>query len=400
MARLTFTLIFILIPSILAQCTVEKAGPSFKRAVYEFSTNLLTRVAQEKENHFVASTFSIWTLLMSASLGATDSTLAELKQVLNLENNKCFNNKYLEIANSINSDNNTDVILEKASKVYVDSDLQILKPFRRKISQAGSTFETISFNDNYLAAVTINEYVSEVTHETIEEIVSPADVNHVLMVMLDAIYFKGPWKTQFSTAETEQSPFYNERGNEIGSVNLMYLSSAFKMRSIGNIRASVLELEYGNDGRYSMYLFLPFEGTPLYSVIENLKVISISTINKLFKELNQETVMVQIPRFKITSDLSNLKELLIDMGLKSMFDDSARFSLISHYPLYVSTFIQNAEIEVTEEGTVASAATEAGYGFRTLPEQFIVNRPFLFMIVDKKYDIPLFTGAYSKPSLF
>ncbi|CAH2098051.1 unnamed protein product [Euphydryas editha] len=401
MARLTFFLIFVSIPSLFAQCTVEKAEPFFRRAVYEFSTNLLTRVAQENENHFVTSTLSVWSLLASVSVGATDSTLAELKQVLNLKNNKCFNNKYLQIANSIKSDNNTEVVLEKTSQIYVDDSLPILKPFKTKLLKAGSKFEALSFRDTDRAAQTINDYVSIVTHETIDEIVSPGDLEDVLMIMLDAIYFKGIWKSQFSYENTKQSEFHNERGTQIGNVNLMYMYNSFKMVAIDNINATVLEIEYGNDNRYSMFIFLPFYHVSLYSVIENLKVISLSTINRLFEEIEERPLTVQIPRFKITSDISNLKELLIDMGLKSMFDsNSASFSLISNYPLYVSNFIQKADIEVTEEGTVASAVTEAGYTFRTIPEEFIANRPFVFMIVDKKFDVPLFTGAYSKPSLF
>ncbi|XP_050356751.1 serine protease inhibitor 77Ba-like [Nymphalis io] len=402
MSRLTFLLICGLIPSLLAQCTVKKIEPLFKRSVYEFSVDLLTRIAQEKENHFVTSTLSTWILLTCTSLGATETTLAELKQVLKLENNKCFNNNYLKLASRVTNNNSSDVVLERSASVYVDSKLDIRNIFKKRISKFGvSQIESISFSDTDKAAQYINDFASRATHDTIDDVVSPGDLDDVVMIIIDAIYFKGSWQTPFVYEETEMSAFYNERDIQIGDVNLMYLTGLFNIRTIQKINAKVLELPYGKNNLYSMLVFLPTEQTSLYSVIENLKSISLSTIRKLFNDFGPQMVSVQMPRFKITSDLTNLRELLADMGLKTMFDSAqAQFSIISDYPLYVSNFVQKADIEVTEEGTVASAVTNAEFSFRTMPDEFIANRPFLFMIIDKKAEIPIFTGAYSKPSLF
>ncbi|XP_028160891.1 serpin B6-like [Ostrinia furnacalis] len=91
------------------------------------------------------------------------------------------------------------------------------------------------------------------------------------------------------------------------------------------------------------------------------------------------------------------------MGLRDMFDaNRARFPEISDYQLHVSSFIQKADVEVTEEGTVAAAVTEMGFSFRSSvqAENFLANKPFFFMIVDRKTEVPVFSGAYSKPKLF
>ena len=45
-----------------------------------------------------------------------------------------------------------------------------------------------------------------------------------------------------------------------------------------------------------------------------------------------------------------------------MFSDKADFSNLSEQPLYVSSAIQDAKIEVTEEGTEAAAATAVSIG--------------------------------------
>ncbi|CAH2237972.1 jg7826 [Pararge aegeria aegeria] len=402
MNKLVFLLICAFTPHAFTQCTPEKAQPFFKRSVYEFSVELLTRLAQEKENHFVASTLSAWSLLSSISLGAADITLAEMRQVLKLHKRKCFNYKYLQLANSIAVNNETDVVVEKSSAIYVDDKMPILEAFRRKMNTAaGTTFKSLAFDNADAAAQTINDYVSEATHEVIDEIVAPADLQDVLLVMIDAIFFKGAWKFPFPNENTQVEGFYNEKGTFIGKTNSMYITKTFNFRDVNIISASVIELPYGSGERYSMLVFLPHKDVSVFTVIDKLKNISLKSIQCLFDEFGPLEMALNLPRFKITSDLNNLKELLEDMGLKTMFDsNSAQFPNLSSYPTYVSNLIQKADIEVTEEGTVAAAVTEAQFSFRSSPTNFNVNKPFLFMIIDKEVDVPIFVGAYSKPSEF
>lgn len=386
----------------LAQCTLEKAEPRFRRSVYEFSVDLLTRLAQEKESHFVASTLSAWTLLAGTSLGAADTTLAELKQVLQLHKHKCFNYKYLELANSIADNNETDVVVERASAILFDDKIPILESFKAKLKIASGThFNAFPFDVPEQTAQRINNFVSYLTHEVIDEIVTPSDLYEEALLIIDAIFFKGTWKVPFPYENTRVEAFYNERGAQIGQTNSMFLSSAFSLSYVDEINSSILELPYGTGERYSMLIFLPYKDVSVYSVIEKLKLVSLKTIQQKLSKFGQETIAVNLPRFKITSELNNLKELLEDMGLKSMFmSDVAQFPNLSDYPFYVSNFIQKADIEVTEEGTVAAAVTKEEFSFRTEPGSFNVNKPFLFMVVDKRMEVPLFVGAYSKPSEF
>ncbi|XP_038218184.1 serine protease inhibitor 77Ba-like [Zerene cesonia] len=398
MMDLKVFLILCVVPCVLSQCVMKKAEPQLRRAIYDFSIELLTRIAQEKENHFVASTLSPWTLLSCLSLGAADNTLAELKHVLKLHYHKCFNNLYLEIVSKINSNSDPHVTVERSAVMFADEELSINDAFKNRIASTGiSDIEVISLGYADAAAAMINNYVSRATHNAVEDMVNPSDLEDVYLVMIDALFFKGTWETPFVAEETETSPFYNERGVQIGDVNLMFVNGMFHEKSIDQIDANVLELPYGNSGRYSALFFVPYPDVPVYNVIEKLKLITLTTIFKQFDE--KESVMVQIPRFKIVSDLNNMRELLRDMGLESMFvSEQARFPYLSDDNLSVSEFFQKASIEVTEEGTTASAATAAELVSRSFPIKYTANKPFLFMIVDKVYEVPLFAGAYSKPS--
>ena len=51
-----------------------------------------------------------------------------------------------------------------------------------------------------------------------------------------------------------------------------------------------------------------------------------------------------------------------------MFSEGADFSKLSAQPLYVTDAIQDAKIEVTEEGTEAAAATSVTIGEHERPQ--------------------------------
>lgn len=392
----------VLIPGIFSQCTTENAEPFFRRSVYEFSTKLVQRVATETDSHFVTSALSPWTLLSAVSLGATEETLDEIKKVLRLHPHQCFNNKFFEIVEQMTA-RSQGTVLERSSSLFVDNRFPLNPIFKRRVQKTQvCDIETLQFENFVETARTINEFVSQATHGVVEEAITPNDLEGVYLVLVDALYFKGTWKTKFSAADTETSAFYDEKGNQIGDVNLMFDTPTVNVVSIRQIGAKVLELPYSGNGRFSMLFILPDPHQTVKSVIDKLNKITLSSIFILFKERGPRQVLLQVPRFRISTDLVNLKELLIDMGLETLFDSSqAKLADISDYSLYISNIFQKASIEVTEEGTEASAATTATIAGRSGMEmdQFVANKPFLFMIVDRETEIALFTGAYSKPSL-
>lgn len=393
----------ILVPGIFSQCSVKNAEPYLRRSVHEFTTNLMQRISTETDAHFVTSALSTWTLLSAVSLGATEETLDELKHVLRLHPHECFNIKFLEIVKQMTA-TSEGTVLERSSSLFVDDRFPLTPEFHNKVKRSQAcNIETLEFNNYYVTANIINEFVNRATHGAISEMITPNDLEGVYIVLIDALYFKGIWKNKFSSADTEISAFYDESGNQLGDVNLMFSTPTVNVVSIGQIAAKVLELPYGGNGRFSMLFILPDPNITVTSVIEKLKNISLSSIFILFKQQTPRQVMLQVPKFRINTDLENLKELLTDMGLTTLFDSNqAKLGEISDYLMFISNIFQSANIEVNEEGSEASASTTALFEGRSggYIEQFAANRPFIFMIVDKKTEVALFTGAYSKPSVY
>jgi len=72
--------------------------------------------------------------------------------------------------------------------------------------------------------------------------------------------------------------------------------------------------------------------------------------------------------------------------------------------LFISLVKQKAILILDEDGTEASAATmvevkkECAVEYEVPPVNLYFDKPFLYMIVDKSNDIPLFVGIMDAPT--
>lgn len=57
------------------------------------------------------------------------------------------------------------------------------------------------------SAAIINQFIEEVTKGTIKDVLTPEDLFLAQMVLVNAVYFKGTWKTQFKASDTRDMPF-------------------------------------------------------------------------------------------------------------------------------------------------------------------------------------------------
>lgn len=117
-------------------------------------------------------------------------------------------------------------------------------------------------------------------------------------------------------------------------------------------------------------------------------------------------MIVEMPKFKMEYKLENLKNQLMDLGLKQAFTPSPKnFTKLFEDPLmdmYISRVIHQAMIEVDEKGTEAAAATVVEVGVTSLPviPTFIrLEKPFLFFIQEKHSGTILFMGKMENPNL-
>ena len=111
-------------------------------------------------------------------------------------------------------------------------------------------------------------------------------------------------------------------------------------------------------------------------------------------------VEAAIPRFTAVSSLE-LSDALKAMGVTDAFDvakaDLRTMGGAPNDQLHIGSVLQKTYLELDENGTKAAAVTaiEAAAGAAEPPEvhRVVLDRPFVYMIVDTHANLPLFLGT-------
>lgn len=373
-----------------------------------FSIELLyhTSKSQPKGKNLILSPITVWTVLAVISEGSTGNTAKQINTALRITTKgraatrTGFQNIYewLEV-------NTTTIEIAKVNAAFVRNDGLLLPDFK---DLAETVYKTnimpLDFNDGEKTAKTINEKISKATRGRIPKLVEGNDFSDTKMILTSALYFKGQWTIPFNASSTTKMPFYNTNSTKIGEVNMMYGRSTYPFALIKELQARVIELPYGKENRLSMLIMLPNPGVSLENMFFNFAKVPLDTVFSELRlakeEFGDDEVDCFIPRFKIESSLDMTEILSKSLGIVDLFNERALLPYIARTPLYVSKVVHKAEIEVTEEGTTASAVTAAEFSNRIGVVQFVANRAFCFMIVEKVTNSIVFGGVYETPSLY
>jgi serpin B len=243
------------------------------------------------------------------------------------------------------------------------------------------------------ALKTINGWVAKKTHDKIETILDRITRDNV-MFLLNAIYFKGIWSSEFEKKNTVERDFHLENG---AAIQTDFMQQEIAVLYNENNLFQAVQLPYGQ-GNFSMSVFLPQVNKSLQDVMENLNKENWKSWMENFSERN---VNIQLPKFKYEYEIK-LNDILSEMGMGIAFTGGADFTGINkNADLYIDYVKHKSFIEVNEEGTEAAAVTvvavnrlSAGGGGSI---SFNANRPFLFAISEKSTGAILFVGTVKNP---
>lgn len=374
-----------------------------------FSIELLYHTSKSQTNgkNLILSPITVWTVLAVISEGATGETAKQINNVLRVTT-KGRNATRLGFQNIYEwlQVNTSTVELAKVNAAFVRQERLLLPDFKEKAETIYKTnIMPLDFNDGEKTAKTINQKVSDATRGRIPKLVEGNDFSDTQMILTSALYFKGQWTIPFNASSTTKLPFFSSNGTKIGEVNMMYSRNTFPFALIKDLQARVIELPYGKENRLSMLIMLPNPGVSLENMFLNFATVPLDTVFSELRvakeEFGDDEVDCFIPRFKIESSLDMTEILKNKLNIVDLFDETkARLPNIARTPLYVSKVVHKAEIEVTEEGTTASAVTAAEFSNRIGAVQFVANRAFCFMIVEKITNSIVFGGVYETPSLY
>uniref|UniRef100_A0A8B9FXW5 Serpin domain-containing protein n=1 Tax=Amazona collaria TaxID=241587 RepID=A0A8B9FXW5_9PSIT len=297
------------------------------------------------------------------------------------------------------SKKNKDIVTI-ANAVFAKNGFKMEVPFvtrNKEVFQC--SVNSVDFEDPSAACDSINQWVKNETRGMIDQVVAPDDIDGGLtrLVLVNAVYFKGLWKSRFRPENTKKRPFYGADGKTY-QVPMLSQLSIFRCGTTSTpneLWYNIIELPYHGE-MISMLIALPTENTtPLSAIIPH---ISTKTIGSWMTTMVAKRVQVILPKFTAVAE-TDLKDPLKALGITDMFDQSkANFAKITRTEgLHVSNVLQKTKIEVSEDGTKASAATTAILIARSSPPWFIVDRPFVFFIRHNPTGTILFMGQINKP---
>ena len=363
-----------------------------------FALDLYRQLAHEDGNLFF-SPFSISSALAMTYAGAREETARQMAEVMHFSlAPEKLHPAFSELTAMFNAPGKP-YQLSVANALWGQVDYEFLADFVEIANKYyGAGFKEVDYaRAREQARQTINEWVEGKTNGRIKDIVQPDDLTELTrLVLTNAIYFKGKWRSEFKPEATKPMPF-RVSANEQVDVPMMHQIGKFNYAE--DDQAQVLELPYAG-GDLSMLILLPKPG---HELVELENMLRPDLVQSWLSQLSEEQVEVFLPRFKLEERFV-LNEQLKQLGMVDAFDETkADFSGMTAEPqLYISMVSHKAFVDVNEEGTEAAAATAVVMNAKSMivagPRLFRADHPFIFAIRDLRSGSILFMGRLCNPA--
>lgn len=375
-----------------AEVTVKVSLP---QAANRLGFDLLSELSKNTpgENVFI-SPYSIHTALCMAWSGARGGTAGAMAKTMHIAGSDIRGVMESSLALKAGlASADTMVRFDIANSLWSRQGLPLRPEFKAGVEKHfDGRAEALDFGSPQ-ALKSINGWVKERTNGKIERIIEriPPDA---ALYLINAIYFKGKWRTQFDKALTRDQDFLLPGG---GSKKMPFMRQDGEYQHLRGEGFQAARLPYGS-GRFALYVFLPAKRDGLGGFLKTVTAENWSTWLSGFRKTKGH---IELPRFK-ADFFRDLVPALDKLGMGPAFGNSADFSGMSAEGLSIDEVLHKTVVEVNEEGTEAAAVTSVGVrvaSVRPEPEPFrmVVDHPFLMAIADQETGAILFLGAILEP---
>lgn len=370
-----------------------RVSSTFANQTSEFAFDVSKQVIAEEgqaKNVFI-SPLSLHIALGMIMNGANGQTAQEIQKTLKLdaqtlaEANKTYQNLMENLPGV-----DPEVTLTLANSVWYRNTFSVETSFQDLLKQSfKAEVSAQDFNDPATVGK-INSWASQKTNGKIPKVIEQIQDDNVMFLM-NALYFKGDWKTQFKAEQTIDYPFKLASGATT-TVRMMRLNTELKHASRSTYTA--FELPYGSD-KYAMTVLLPAENSTAEALITSLNS---NEWTQLQQAMTAGTIDIGLPKFTLNYDIK-LNKVLSALGMPTAFTDAADFTNINKKGGLTLSFVkQNTFVAVDEKGTEAAAVTTGGISLTSVQLPTLCNRPFVFVIHEKTTGTILFVGKIADPT--
>lgn len=360
----------------------------FKSAYLNFTAELFKKSVEKSKNdgesNALISPFSVMVALSMTANGAGGNTLSEMEKVLGKNIDIETLNKYLyTYIESLYSGEKCKLSVANSIWLRDTTSLSVKKNFLQKnMDYYNAAIYKSMFDAKGVAD--INSWVKKHTDGMIEKLVDKID-DDTMMLLINAVAFDAEWAKKYDVI------YEGNFTSLVGDRRTVEMMRSLEEKYIDDGSATGFIKEY-KGGKYSFAAILP-NSEDIYSYVENMTEESIA---KLLSGVSYEPVKTEMPKF--SSDFSiTMEECLKDMGIKDAFSSMADFSEMAENNLFISSVVHKTHITVNENGTKASAVTSVTMANTAvappvLPKEVVLDRPFVYMIIDNENNMPIFIG--------
>ena len=357
-------------------------------AVMDFAAALLRQTAG-KEGVLLSPVSLLYALGMTAN-GASGETLAQLEQVTGMDRDTL--NDYLYTYRMSLPENTKKCKLSLADSLWVRDGFRMEDGFLDAcVNYYDAEVYRSAFDETMVSD--LNHWVDSRTDGMIDKLLEEAPGSMTMLYLVNVVCFDARWQEPYEKSQIQEGAAFTAADGTRQTADLLWSEESIYLSDDDTTGF----MKYYDGGRYAFVGLLPQEGVSLADYIAGL------TGGKLHALLNGHQygrVEAAIPRFTAVSSLE-LSDALKAMGVTDAFDvakaDLRTMGGAPNDQLHIGSVLQKTYLELDENGTKAAAVTaiEATAGAAEPPEvhRVVLDRPFVYMIVDTHANLPLFLGT-------
>ena len=360
-------------------------------AAADLGVRLFQNSMEEGKNTLISPLSVLYALAMTAN-GADGETLAQMEQVLGMDvdNLNSYMLAYLDLLPE-----SKDYKMSLANSIWFkdDPNFAVEQSFLQTNADyygAGAykaAFDEGTRND-------INNWVKEHTDGMIPEIIDEIP-DEAIMYLVNALAFDAKWADEYEDHQIREGRFTMEDGTR-QDVDMMHSEEYTYLED----DLATGFIKYYKDRRYAFVAMLPNEGVTVSQYVDSLTG---EHLRDLLNNPQDVTVFASIPKFETEYGIE-MSEVLQEMGMTDAFDwRVADFSRLGTYNvdgmnICINRVLHKTFISVTEQGTRAGAATAVemvAEGAAEIIEykEVVLDRPFVYMLIDCETNLPFFIGS-------
>lgn len=360
-------------------------------AAADFGVRLFKTSMEEGENTLISPLSVLYALAMTAN-GADGETLAQMEQVLGMDVDN-LNSYMLTYLNLLPEAKDYKMSLANSIWFKDDPNFAVEQSFLQTNADyygAGAykaAFDEGTRND-------INNWVKEHTDGMIPEIIDEIP-DEAIMYLVNALAFDAKWADEYEEHQIREGRFTMEDGTR-QDVDMMHSEEYTYLED----DLATGFIKYYKDRRYAFVAMLPNEGVTVSQYVDSLTG---EHLRELLNNPQDVTVFASIPKFETEYGIE-MSEVLQEMGMTDAFDwRVADFSKLGTYNvdgmnICINRVLHKTFISVSEQGTRAGAATAVemvAEGAMEIVEykEVILDRPFVYMLIDCETNLPFFIGT-------